>query len=121
MRDAVLKTIKELGPVKAGNIAHSIGVDSAEIVNELRELRADGLIQYASGKYSAVSEEKLLPAIQALNDLEGKLNTSVKPLTESLLKHAVLNRLSALLHDDISAVLESIADDLEEYQKVGEA
>lgn len=117
MKDAVLKTIKELGPVKAGNIAHSIGVDSANIVEELRELRAEGFITLKNGRYHA--DVELPAAIKALDELEGKLSAKVEPVSEPLLKYAVLNRLSALLHDDISAVLESIADDLEEYQKLG--
>jgi hypothetical protein len=121
MKDAVLKTVKELGPVKAGNIAHSIGVDSAMIVEELRELRADRLIQYMCGKYSAVVEDKLSPAIVALSALEGQLNIDITPLGKSELKHAVLSRLSALLHDDISDVLESIADDLSGYEKLSDA
>lgn len=119
MREAILDLLLKSGAIKIKEIAKSLDVEAADIMDTLRELRTDGYIEFSDGAYHLPAKLEAAAALQELDKLEGKLSTSIKPLNEPLLKHAVLNRLSALLHDDISAVLKSIADDLEEYEKLG--
>lgn len=121
MREAILDLLLKSGAIKIKEIAKSLDVEAADIMDTLRELRTDGYIEFSDGAYHLPKDIKSTPALQELDKLEEKIKigNSIKPVSEPLLKHAVLKRLSALLHDDISAVLKSIADDLEEYQKLG--
>lgn len=136
MREAVLAAIKKHQPCTVGDIAKEVGgVSGAELVPILKELREECIAELEQGKYyidcittepteaEDIDSEKIMrneKIRSALQSLEQQLSKKIEPPTEFDLKHAVLNRLSALLHDDISAVLESIANDLAEYQKLGE-
>lgn len=134
IRSGALQTIEKMGPISIVGIAAAIAMSTNDIRAELIKMTKEGLItrtlnKYALPAHAAQSAKKkggkghysvveLSSAYDSLDSLAALIGTPAPAVANKSFKLDVLDRLAALVADDIAAVLTETANDLKKLPEL---